>query len=47
MYGEAEANATDVKLNRSRRETRVTIILRGSPELTEDRLQKVYKGIVA
>lgn len=47
VYGEAEANATDVKLNRSRRETRVTIILRGSPELTEDRLQKVYKGIVA
>jgi ParB family transcriptional regulator, chromosome partitioning protein len=45
VYGEAEPNSTAVKLTRSRRETRVTIILKGSLELTEDRLQKIYKGI--
>ncbi|MEK7497682.1 MAG: ParB/RepB/Spo0J family partition protein [Patescibacteria group bacterium] len=36
---------TQVKLMRSRRETRVTIILKGSLEETEDTLQKIYKGI--
>jgi len=38
---------TQVKLMRSRRETRVTIILKGSLEDTEGTLQKIYKGITA
>lgn len=36
---------TAVKLVRSRRETRITFILKGSLEDTEDRLQKVYKAL--
>ncbi len=36
---------TDVKLVRTRRETRVTIVLRGSLEETEGRLQKVYGSL--
>jgi ParB family transcriptional regulator, chromosome partitioning protein len=36
---------TSVKLARSRRETRVTIILKGTLEETEDRLQKLYKSL--
>lgn len=39
-------NATKVKVNRSRVETRVIIILKGSLEQTEPKLQKIYKGIV-
>ena len=38
---------TLVKLTRSRRETRVTLIFKGDPEETEARLQRVYKGIVS
>jgi len=34
-----------VSLIRSQRQTRLTIILRGGPERTEEILQKVYKGI--
>jgi ParB family chromosome partitioning protein len=37
--------STKVKLARSRRETRVTFILKGSLEDTEDRLQKIYKSV--
>jgi len=47
VVGEAEPNATSVKLTRSRRETRVTVILKGSLELTEDRLQKIYNSITS
>jgi ParB family chromosome partitioning protein len=36
---------TQVKLARSRRETRVTFVLKGSLENTEDRLQKIYKSV--
>jgi ParB family chromosome partitioning protein len=39
--------ATKVKLTRSQRETRVMFVLKGSVEDTEDRLQKIYKGITA
>lgn len=39
------APQTRVKLTRSRVETRLFVILKGSPEETETRLQKVYKGI--
>lgn len=38
---------TSVKLTRSRRETRLTMIFKGDPEETENRLQKVYKGITS
>lgn len=36
---------TQVKLARSRRETRVTFVLKGSLENTEERLQKIYKSV--
>lgn len=38
-------NGTQVKLARSRRETRITLIFKGSLEETEDRLQRVYKAV--
>lgn len=34
-----------VKLTRSRAETKLVIVLKGSPEETEERLQKIVKGI--
>lgn len=34
-----------VRLSRSRAETRLTIILKGTLEQTEERLQKIYRGI--
>jgi len=37
--------ATKVKLARSRRETRVTFILKGSLDDTEEKLQKIYKSV--
>lgn len=36
---------TDVKLIRSRRETRINFIFKGGVEETENRLQKVFKGV--
>ncbi|KKT57573.1 MAG: ParB-like protein partition protein [Candidatus Amesbacteria bacterium GW2011_GWB1_47_19] len=36
---------TMVRLSRSRAETRVTLILKGNQEQTEDRLQKIVRGI--
>lgn len=42
---EANGKDTQVKLARSRRETRVTFVLKGSLENTEDRLQKIYKSV--
>lgn len=36
---------SQVKLSRSRAETRVTFILKGGLEETEERLQKIYKGL--
>ena len=42
---DGEENPTLVKLARSRRETRVTLIFKGSLEQTEDRLQKVYRSL--
>ncbi len=38
--------ANIIRLSRSRAETRITIILKGTLEETEDRLQKVYKALV-
>lgn len=38
---------TIVKVTRSRIETRINILLKGSLEETEERLQKIYKGIVS
>lgn len=43
--GDKAKVGTSVRLARSRRETRVTIVLKGSLEETEDRLQKLYKSI--
>jgi ParB family chromosome partitioning protein len=37
---------TEVKLIRSRRETRIVFIFKGGLEETEDRLQKVYRALV-
>jgi len=42
---ESADTSTKVKLARSRRETRVTLIFKGSLDETEDRLQKVYKSL--
>lgn len=38
---------TTIKLTRSKRETRLTMVFKGKPEETESRLQRVYKGIVS
>ncbi len=45
--GEADAKKSVVKLVRSRRETRVTFTFKGNPEDTEERLQKVFKGVTS
>ena len=42
---DGEQNKSKVKLNRSRVETRIIIILKGSLEETEGKLQKIYKSI--
>lgn len=36
----------EVKLSRSRTQTRLTLVLNGTVEETEERLQKIYKGFV-
>jgi ParB family chromosome partitioning protein len=36
---------TEVKLSRTQRETRVTFIFKGGVDETEERLQKVFKGV--
>ncbi len=41
------AKASQVKLSRSQRETRLTIILKGSLDETEERLQKVFKAVTS
>jgi ParB family chromosome partitioning protein len=41
------AKKTSVKLVRSRRETRVTMVFKGGLEDTEKRLQKVYKALTS
>jgi ParB family chromosome partitioning protein len=35
-----------VSLKRSRVETKISIVLKGSPDVTEEKLQKIYKSIV-
>ncbi|OGM56922.1 hypothetical protein A3E46_01140 [Candidatus Woesebacteria bacterium RIFCSPHIGHO2_12_FULL_46_16] len=40
-----ETKKSQVKLVRSRRETRITLVFKGGLEETEDRLQKVYKAV--
>jgi ParB family chromosome partitioning protein len=42
-----DAKKTVVKLVRSRRETKVYFIFKGGLEETEERLQKIYKGIIS
>lgn len=41
----SDGRKTTVKLTRSRRETKVFFVFKGSLEQTEKRLQKVYKGL--
>jgi len=40
-------NKTMVKLHRSRVETKLVVVLKGNLRETEERLQKIYKGVVA
>jgi ParB family chromosome partitioning protein len=40
-----DGKKSKVKLTRSKRETRLIVVLKGNPEETEERLQKIYKGI--
>jgi ParB family chromosome partitioning protein len=44
---EEDGLATQVKLSRSRRETRVVFIFKGSLEDTENKLQKIYKSVTS
>lgn len=44
---EEDGLATQVKLSRSRRETRVVFIFKGSLEDTEGKLQKIYKSVTS
>ena len=42
-----DGKKTNVKLIRSRRETRVVFIFKGNTIETEERLQKIYKSLVS
>jgi len=42
-----DTNKTQVKLVRSRRETRIVLVFKGGLEETEDRLNKVYKAVIS
>jgi hypothetical protein len=42
-----EIRKTQVKLIRSRRETRIVLVFKGGLEETEARLQKVYKAVTS
>jgi ParB family chromosome partitioning protein len=42
-----EGNKTQIRLSRTQRETRITMIFKGTVEETEDRLQTVYKRVLA
>ncbi|MFC1649155.1 ParB/RepB/Spo0J family partition protein [Patescibacteria group bacterium] len=44
--GDNKNKKTRVKLIRSRRETKINIVFKGNVEDTEDRLQKLYKGVI-
>lgn len=42
-----DTKKSQVKLSRTRRETRITMIFKGGLEETEERLQKVYKAVTS
>jgi len=44
--GDALGENSKIKLRRSKRQTKLTITLKGSPEETEERLEKLYQSIV-
>ena len=44
---ETQRTKTEVRLIRSRRETKVHFIFKGNPDETESRLQRVYAGVTA
>lgn len=43
----ALGNNSKVNLKRSRVETKISVVLKGSPEKTESKLQKIYKSIIS
>jgi len=45
--GDVDGLSTDVKLVRSRRETKIFLVFKGGLEETENRLQKVYKSLTS
>jgi ParB family transcriptional regulator, chromosome partitioning protein len=45
VWGVENEKLSQVKLVRSKRETKVMIVLKGNVEETEEKLQKIYKGI--
>lgn len=44
---DGNTNDTKVKLIRSQRETKLSFVFKGSPEETEEKLQKVYKSLTS
>ena len=42
-----DGKKSNVKLTRSKRETRLIVVLKGNPDETEERLQKIYKGVTS
>jgi ParB family chromosome partitioning protein len=45
--GEGDGKASDVKLIRSQRETRIVFIFKGNLDDTEEKLQKVFKSVTS
>lgn len=43
---EALGQKNKVKLIRTQRETRISLVLKGSPESTDEQLQRIYKAII-
>lgn len=46
LRGEDKDNKSKVKLTRSRAETRLIIVLKGDMDVTEENLQRIYRGII-
>ncbi len=46
LAGDNDAVKTQVKLMRSRSQTKITFVFKGTPEETEERLQRIYHGVV-
>lgn len=46
LKGEDKDNKLKVRLTRSRAETRLIIVLKGDMDVTEENLQRIYRGII-